>query len=181
MAYTAWSVVYGEQPTAAKWNQLGQNDAGFKDGSNIDPLAIAFSKIDISTFPLCKAIDSASQSITNTTGTVADLNLTSFEHNRGGFSLASNEVTIPTAGLYLLMGEVRLVDTENHFDTITINNSVVAQLAFAGRTSTSRGYQVSTGFSLRTCAAGDKIKLRYENRALATTAYFKALTILRVG
>lgn len=32
MAYTAWSVVYGEQPTAAKWNQLGANDAGFKDG-----------------------------------------------------------------------------------------------------------------------------------------------------
>lgn len=34
MAYTAWSVVYGEQPTAAKWNQLGANDAGFRDGSN---------------------------------------------------------------------------------------------------------------------------------------------------
>lgn len=40
MAYTAWSVVYGEQPTAAKWNQLGQNDAGFKDGTNIDDDAI---------------------------------------------------------------------------------------------------------------------------------------------
>lgn len=40
MAYTAWSVVYGEQPTAAKWNQLGENDAGFKDGTNIDNLAI---------------------------------------------------------------------------------------------------------------------------------------------
>jgi hypothetical protein len=40
MAYTAWSVVYGEQPTAAKWNQLGANDAGFKDGTNIDNNAI---------------------------------------------------------------------------------------------------------------------------------------------
>lgn len=40
MAYTAWSVVYGEQPTAAKWNQLGANDAGFKDATNIDNLAI---------------------------------------------------------------------------------------------------------------------------------------------
>lgn len=36
MAYTAWSVVFGEQPTAAKWNQLGANDAGFKDGTNFD-------------------------------------------------------------------------------------------------------------------------------------------------
>ena len=40
MAYTAWSVVFGEQPTAAKWNQLGTNDAGFKDGTNIDDDAI---------------------------------------------------------------------------------------------------------------------------------------------
>lgn len=40
MAYTSWSVVFGEQPTAAKWNQLGANDAGFKDGTNIDDSAI---------------------------------------------------------------------------------------------------------------------------------------------
>jgi hypothetical protein len=40
MSYTAWSVVFGEQPTAAKWNQLGANDAGFKDGTNIDNDAI---------------------------------------------------------------------------------------------------------------------------------------------
>lgn len=40
MAYTAWSVVFGEQPTAAKWNQLGENDAGFKTGDNIDDNAI---------------------------------------------------------------------------------------------------------------------------------------------
>lgn len=36
MPYTAWSVIFGEQPSAAKWNQLGENDAGFKDGTNID-------------------------------------------------------------------------------------------------------------------------------------------------
>jgi len=35
MGYTAWSVVYGEQPSAAKWNILGQNDASFNDGSGI--------------------------------------------------------------------------------------------------------------------------------------------------
>lgn len=56
MAYTAWSVVFGEQPTAAKWNQLGANDAGFRDGTNIDDGAIVarhfadgaipFSKLD---------------------------------------------------------------------------------------------------------------------------------------
>lgn len=29
MAYQAWSVVYGEQPSASKWNILGSNDAHF--------------------------------------------------------------------------------------------------------------------------------------------------------
>lgn len=40
MAYTAWSVIHGETPSAAKWNILGSNDAGFKDGTNIDDDAI---------------------------------------------------------------------------------------------------------------------------------------------
>lgn len=30
MAYTAWSVSFGEQPSAAKWNLLGANDAFFE-------------------------------------------------------------------------------------------------------------------------------------------------------
>lgn len=40
MAYQAWSVVFGEQPTAAKWNILGTNDASFHDGTGIDDDAI---------------------------------------------------------------------------------------------------------------------------------------------
>lgn len=36
MAYTSWSVIYGEQPSAAKWNILGTNDASFNDGTGID-------------------------------------------------------------------------------------------------------------------------------------------------
>jgi hypothetical protein len=35
MAYTAWSVTFGEQPSASKWNQLGSNDASFNDGTGI--------------------------------------------------------------------------------------------------------------------------------------------------
>lgn len=31
MAYSSWSVVFGEQPSAAKWNILGTNDAHFND------------------------------------------------------------------------------------------------------------------------------------------------------
>lgn len=36
MAYASWSVVFGEQPSAAKWNILGTNDASFHDATGID-------------------------------------------------------------------------------------------------------------------------------------------------
>ena len=35
MGYQIWSVVADEQPTAAKWNILGTNDASFNDGTGI--------------------------------------------------------------------------------------------------------------------------------------------------
>lgn len=35
MSYSSFSVVFGEQPSAAKWNILGTNDASFNDGSGI--------------------------------------------------------------------------------------------------------------------------------------------------
>lgn len=33
MSYSSWSVVFGEQPSAAKWNILGENDESFNDGT----------------------------------------------------------------------------------------------------------------------------------------------------
>ncbi len=34
--YAAWSVIAGEQPTAAKWNILGTNDASFNTGNGFN-------------------------------------------------------------------------------------------------------------------------------------------------
>ncbi len=45
MAYASWSVVFGEQPSAAKWNILGTNDASFNDGSGIGTGAITPDKL----------------------------------------------------------------------------------------------------------------------------------------
>ena len=45
MGYVAWSVVFGEQPSASKWNILGQNDASFNDGSGIGDSAITPEKL----------------------------------------------------------------------------------------------------------------------------------------
>ncbi len=35
MAYASWSVVFSEQPSAAKWNILGTNDASFNNGTGL--------------------------------------------------------------------------------------------------------------------------------------------------
>lgn len=44
MAYTSWSVTFGEQPSAAKWNILGTNDASFNDGTGIADGAVTPAK-----------------------------------------------------------------------------------------------------------------------------------------
>lgn len=45
MSYAAFNVVFGEQPSAAKWNILGTNDASFNDGTGIGTGAITAPKI----------------------------------------------------------------------------------------------------------------------------------------
>lgn len=40
MAYVAWSVVFGETPSASKWNILGTNDQGFFDGTGVAALSV---------------------------------------------------------------------------------------------------------------------------------------------
>lgn len=49
MAYQSWSVVFGEQPSASKWNILGTNDASFNDGTGIGDGTITPEKLLTST------------------------------------------------------------------------------------------------------------------------------------
>lgn len=51
MAYASWSVVFGEQPSAAKWNILGTNDASFNDGTGILDTAV-FKQVKVGTFTI---------------------------------------------------------------------------------------------------------------------------------
>lgn len=105
MAYTAWSVVYGEQPTAAKWNQLGENDAGFKDGTNIDNDAITaahVSGIDRSNLSTdsnpykFSAYCSTGKNINSTT-LIVDFQTEVFDTNN---NFSSSRYTAPVAGFY---------------------------------------------------------------------------------
>lgn len=45
MAYASWSVVFGEQPSAAKWNILGTNDAAFNAGAGVTAAGMQYGMI----------------------------------------------------------------------------------------------------------------------------------------
>ena len=67
MAYAAWSVTFGEQPSAAKWNILGTNDASFNDGTGIGTNAIAAASLKTNAIKLGYAAITADVSTASTT------------------------------------------------------------------------------------------------------------------
>lgn len=105
MAYTAWSVVFGEQPTAAKWNQLGQNDAGFKDGTNIDNLAILNRHIAADNLYSSKIYNPYKFSVYraaahNSAGSYTKVDHDTTLYDTGGNISGSDKFTAPVAGFY---------------------------------------------------------------------------------
>lgn len=130
MAYTAWSVVFGEQPTAAKWNQLGTNDAGFKDGTNLDDgilLARHFTDKSIASERLNSTVAflawaGAGTSINPSTFTKIAFNTEEFDL---GNDFASNTFTAPVAGIYWFGARIDVNTTTSirSFTTLYKNGS----------------------------------------------------------
>lgn len=96
MAYASWSVVFGEQPSAAKWNILGSNDASFNDGTGIASMSHAVTTV---TNPYkFSALHNASQNSGNAAFAQVSFNTELFDSN-GNF--ASSTYTAPVNGFYL--------------------------------------------------------------------------------
>lgn len=114
MAYQAWSVVFGEQPSASKWNILGTNDAGFNDGTAIATGAITATHIsglnksllttDSNPYKF-SAYPSATVAISATAQKVA-LNTENFDTNSNFDSTTNYRYTAPVSGFYLFSGSV---------------------------------------------------------------------------
>lgn len=137
MAYVAWSVVFGEQPTAAKWNILGSNDASFNDGTGIAALNHSVTAV---TNPYQFAAYSAGQSI----GTGATVKVTFgtevFDTNNNFDSTTNYRYTAPVTGTYSFASGVSVSAASGRFYAISIyKNGGVFK----------RGNHISTG------AAGD--------------------------
>lgn len=63
--------VFGEQPAAAKWNQLIRNDEGFNDGSAIATNAITSAKLAVAAINLGSATITSAITTTSTTAVQA--------------------------------------------------------------------------------------------------------------
>jgi hypothetical protein len=133
MAYTAWSVVFGEQPTAAKWNQLGANDAGFKDGTNIDNNAIINRHIAEGVVALEKLNTTVGfyATTTQSIATGTQVVVTSYtEVADYGADFASGVFTAPVDGFYALVAQTCYNNIPNNGRVITwidVNGAVVAE------------------------------------------------------
>ena len=180
MSYTAWSVVFGEQPTAAKWNQLGTNDAGFKDGTNIDDDAIiarhisGFDKSNLTTDSnpyKFKAYRNAALTTVNGYQKISlDTELYDTNNNFSG-----GTYTVPVNGFYHFDWMFTIVITATSNDTVGVlyKNGVVETW---GMEIESQGG--SGGSDTIQLAAGDTIELWAYTQAASTVIATKMTTRL---
>lgn len=100
MAYSSWSVIFGEQPSAAKWNILGTNDAGFNDGT-----AFAWRLYR------ARAYRSAVQSVNSGVITKIQFNAESYDPNSNFDSTTNFRYVAPVNGYYLVSLQVAIEST----------------------------------------------------------------------
>ncbi|MFA5937324.1 MAG: hypothetical protein WC822_05640 [Candidatus Paceibacterota bacterium] len=117
MAYQSWSVVFGEQPSASKWNILGTNDASFNDGSGIADDAIINRHL---------ADDSVTGNNLSLTQQAYEL-ASSFATSSTTYVDSGIKVTLPDAGIYLVIASLRCSSAAaNDFGTVRLYNQTTA-------------------------------------------------------
>lgn len=100
MAYASWSVVFGEQPSAAKWNILGTNDASFNDGTGIFGLYKNLLAVDSNPYKF-RVYRNAALNTTSGSGTVLPFDTENFDTNNNVDTTTNKgRYTAPVAGFY---------------------------------------------------------------------------------
>ena len=171
MAYAAWSVSFGEQPSASKWNILGTNDASFNDGTGIGNSAIKYN--NISSVGLVKGASSLSFSPITPAGPT---------------DVTSSSVTFtPSVASYALIwfgGKIQINSGAYRDATVYLNigGSNVANAVVGLGSVASTNYVNAAGFYFATLAASSQtIKLQAATSSAGNTAlsdgYWRALII----
>lgn len=99
MGYASWSVVFGEQPSAAKWNTLGTNDASFNDGTGIAGLYKNLLTVDSNPYKFYAYRNAAYTA----SGAIVGFDSTLFDTN-SNFNTTTNRYVAPVAGFYSFAG-----------------------------------------------------------------------------
>lgn len=99
MAYQSWSVVFGEQPSAAKWNILGTNDSSFNDGTGIFGLYKNLLAVDSNPYKF-SVWRAAAQTINTGGFTTIGYDTELYDTNS---NFAASTYTAPVAGFYLFI------------------------------------------------------------------------------
>lgn len=144
MAYQAWSVVFGEQPTASKWNILGTNDASFHDGTGIDDDAILNRHILTGNLYASKmftnykfrARRTSTQTPSAATFTKMQMNVEDFDTGSNYDNATNYRFTAPVAGFYLFIARTSIGSGAN---------GRLLQCLYKNGTIYSRGSDVSQG------------------------------------
>ena len=183
MAYASWSVVFGEQPSAAKWNMLGTNDASFNDGTGIANMAT--NTTAISNPYKFSVYRSAAYSTVATTRTVMPFDTKRFDTN-SNVDIVTNKgrYTAPVAGFYYFTAQIGGAVAGYRITELWVNNVKVRQGDSHYYTT---AQTVSTHLSaLVQLAAADYVEIKYYtdgSQAVSVTsgdeAYFDGFLVSR--
>lgn len=106
MAYASWSVVFGEQPSTAKWNILGTNDASFNDGTGI--ASLTHSTTTVTNPYKFRAYRNAALTLTSGAATKLVCDVESYDSNS---NFATGTYTVPVSGFYHFSGRISATTT----------------------------------------------------------------------
>lgn len=181
MSYTSWSVVFGEQPSAAKWNILGTNDASFNDGTGIAGLYKNLLTVDSNPYKFSVYRNSATTSSSSAAKVTFDTEI--FDTNN---NFATGTYTVPVTGFYQFNAMVgNTVATSTLILTILYKNGGES-LRGNGIDSTLNGGLSSSHVSgLVSCSAGDTMEIYFIGgggstiAVGATNCYFNGFLVSR--
>lgn len=138
MSYSAWSVVAGETPTAAKWNLLGSNDASFNDGTGLGNGTIQGTKI--ATY---RILTQAIAANTTQTGAIIQSGFNFVDAN--ATPTTTKAITFPAAFTTLIGLEMGVIGVRTSSDPVAITDFNVA--IGGEQVTVSSGAMSNTGFT----------------------------------
>lgn len=171
MAYVAWSVVFGEQPTASKWNILGTNDASFNDGTGVANLAWDVTSVS-NPYKFRAYLGTAQSPGTNTK---IQLKSENYDTNSNFDSTTNYRYTAPISGFYHFSGALRQLLSNGGQTQVVIykNGSAAAYGQVIFNSSGGNQSMTSTASTDLQLAANDYIEL-YAGAASTASAYTEA-------